>query len=82
MCFLEKRLNDWFDRCYENRKIRQKIQPPTSKIFVTFIEFTLKNCIYIVDCQVNLAIICPHFVCWLLAAHTKSEILEITYTVL
>ena len=31
-------------------------QPPTSKIFISFPVFTLKNCLYIANCQFSLAL--------------------------
>ena len=56
------------------------LQPPTSKILVAFPVFALKNHLYIVSCQFNLATSFCYFVCfWLIsgaphvAAHTKSE---------
>ena len=61
---------------------------PTFKIFIPFPVFTLKNHLYVTNCQFKLAVICCHFVClflvgWLItnwfAAHTKCrKFLEIT----
>ena len=37
--------------------------PLASKIFIAFPVFTLKNLLYIVNCQFRSAVICLHFVC-------------------
>ena len=37
--------------------------PPASKIFIAFPVFTLKNRLYIANCQFRSAVICRHFVC-------------------
>ena len=39
------------------------LQPPASKIFIAFQVFTLKNRLYIANCQFRSAVICRHFVC-------------------
>ena len=49
------------------------LQPPASNIFIAFPVFTLKNCLYITNCQFRSAVICRHFVCLLAGAHTKSR---------
>ena len=38
------------------------LQPPASKIFISFPVFTLKNCLYIANCQSRSAVICRHFI--------------------
>ena len=52
---------------------RVTFNPPASKIFIAFSVFTLKNRLYIGNCQFRSAVICRHFVCWLAGAHTKSR---------
>ena len=39
------------------------LQPPASKIVIAFPVFTLKNRLYITNCQFKSAVICRHFVC-------------------
>ena len=59
----------------------RQLQPPTSNIFNPFPVFTLKNCLYISNCQFKLAIISFTTILFvfgwlvvnqLVAAHTKS----------
>ena len=40
-----------------------QLQPSASKIFIAFPVFTLKNLLYIANCQFRSAVICLHFVC-------------------
>ena len=42
---------------------RVTFNPPASKIFIAFQVFTLKNRLYIANCQFRSAVICRHFVC-------------------
>ena len=39
------------------------LQPPASNFFIAFPVFTLKNRLYIANCQFRSAVICRHFVC-------------------
>ena len=45
------------------RHRQRHLQPPASKIFIAFPIFTLKNSLYIANCQFKSAVICRHFVC-------------------
>ena len=59
------------------RHCPHQLQPPRIKNFALPV-FTLKNCLYIYNCQFKLAIICCHFVCFCAAQTESRKFLEIT----
>ena len=58
---------------------RVTFNTPASKIFIAFPVFTLKNPLYIENCQFRSAVICCHFVDWLVCI-LKVEIFSGNYS--